>query len=203
MATDKLKELTAKLYGEGLKKGQDEAERMVAEAKSSAAKILAEAKEEAARIVKDAEKKAADVEKNSMTEIALAGKQAVAKIKDEIAALVIARTTGEGVKSATLDAAFIKDMLLETAKHWNGGDSKAELSALLPESRKEQFDELFAASAKQLLDAGIEVGYSPEVRTGFKVGARNGGYYISFTDESFEALMNEYLRERISRILFA
>ena len=81
---NKLKELTERLYGEGLEKGRVEADRLVAEAKEKAAAILAEANAEAEKIVKKAEAKAADTEKNSMTEIQLAGRQAVAKIKSAI-----------------------------------------------------------------------------------------------------------------------
>ena len=61
MENAKLKELTERLYGEGLEKGRAEADRLVAEAQASAAKILAEAKAEAAKIVKQAEDKAADL----------------------------------------------------------------------------------------------------------------------------------------------
>ena len=53
-----------------------------------------------------------------------------------------------------------------------------------------------------MMKAGVEVGYSKEVKTGFKVGEKNGGYYISFTDESFDALFKEYLREKVSNMLF-
>ena len=200
---DKLKELTDRLYGEGLKKGRDEAERLVAEARAEAEKILAEARDQAENIVRQAEKKAADTEKNAMTEIALAGRQAVDKIKDEIVSLVIARTAGEGVRAAVLDADFVKKMLLETAKPWNGGDGKAELEALLPEAQRAEFAAAFEAAAGELFDAGIEVGYSPNVRNGFRVASKQGGYYIAFTDESFEALMKEYLRDKVARILFA
>ena len=55
---------------------------------------------------------------------------------------------------------------------------------------------------QKLAKAGIEVGYSKEVKTGFKLGEKNGGYYISFTDESFDALLKEYLREKVSNMLF-
>ena len=47
---NKLKELTDRLYGEGLEKGRIEADRLVAEAKEKAAKILADATAEASRI---------------------------------------------------------------------------------------------------------------------------------------------------------
>lgn len=201
MGNTKLQELTDKLYQQGLEKGRAEADSLVAEAKSKAQKIVADAQAQAASIVAAAEDKAADVEKNAMTEISLAGKQAVAKIKAEIETLIVAKTTSEGVKSANVDAAFIKDMLLAVAKNWNNGD-KVELSAMLPEAKKAELDKSFAAAAAALLKEGVEVGYSAEVKSGFKVGEKNGGYYISFSDESFEALISSYLREKVAQLIF-
>lgn len=201
MGNTKLQQLTDKLYQEGLEKGRAEADNLVATAKSEAQKIVAEAEARAAKIVADAEDKAADIEKNAMTEISLAGKQAVAKIKAEIETLIVVKTTTEGVKSANLDATFIKDMLLAVAKNWNNG-AKAELKALLPEAQKAALGEAFDAAAKALLAEGVEVGFSSDVKSGFKVGEKNGGYYISFSDESFEALLSGYLREKVAQLLF-
>ena len=181
---NKLQELTKKLYDEGLEKGRAEADRLVGEAKNEAAKIVAEARAQAEEIVKKARDKAEDVEKNTMTEIALAGKQAAAKIKSEIASMIVAKATAAGVKEAALDPAFIKEMLLAVARNWNGADAA------------------FGKSAQELLAAGIEVGYSKEVKSGFKVGAKDGGYYISFSDADFDALLGEYLREKVSDMLF-
>ena len=200
---NKLKELTERLYGEGLEKGRVEADRLVAEAKEKATTILAEANAEAEQIVKKAEAKAADIEKNSMTEITLAGREAVAKIKNELATAIIAKSSTAAVKAATVDAEFVKKMLLEVAKNWSGAAEQVSLKALLPASLEAEFSKVFEASTKELLDAGVEVGYSKDVKSGFKVGAKDGGYYISFTDESFEALLEEYLREKVSQVLFA
>lgn len=200
---NKLQELTKKLYDEGLEKGRAEADRMVAEARDEAAKIVAEARAQAEDIVRKAEAKAEDVEKNTMTEIALAGKQAAANIKSGIASMIVAKATAAGVKEATLDPAFIKQMLLSVATNWNGADAgKVELKALLPEAERAKLDAAFTKSAQELLAAGIEVGYSKEVKTGFKVGARDGGYYISFSDADLDALLGEYLREKVSDMLF-
>ena len=203
MDNTKLDQLTRKLYDEGLEKGRAEADRLVAEAKQQVEKMLAEARAQAEAIVREAEGKAEDVSKNTMTEIALAGKQAVAKIKSEIASLIVLRATGEGVKAAGMDAGFIKEMLVAVAKNWNGADAgKVSLQALLPESERAKLDGAMAAEAQALLAAGIEVGYSPEVKTGFKVGAKEGGYYISFSDADVEALLGEYLREKVAQLLF-
>lgn len=200
---NKLQELTQKLYDEGLEKGRAEAGKLISDARAEAQKILAEAQAQADGIVRAARTKAEDVEKNTLTEIALAGRQAVSKIKSEIAGAIVAKSTGENVKSASLDPEFIREMLVSVAKNWNGADSgKVTLQALLPEDARAKLDAAFAKSARALLDAGIEVGWSKSVKTGFKVGAKEGGYYISFTDADLEALLGEYLREKVYQLLF-
>lgn len=200
---NKLQELTRKLYDEGLEKGRTEADALVADAKARAAKIVAEAQSQAAEILVQARSKAEDVEKNTLTEIALAGKQAVSKIKSEIASLIVAKATAQGVKEAVMDPAFIKEMLVSVARNWNGAAAgKVELKALLPEAARAELDAAMAKSAAELLAAGVEVGYSEQVKTGFRVGAKDGGYYISFSEADIEALMGEYLREKVSQLLF-
>ena len=201
MGNTKLQELTDKLYQQGLEKGRNEADSLVAEAKKEAQKIVAEAEARAAEIISKAQSKAEDVEKNAMAEISMAGKQAVAKIKSEIETLIVEKVTAEGVKKANMDAEFIKDMLLAVAQNWNNG-AKADLVALLPEAKKIELDKAMGAAVKSLLSEGIEVGYSADVKSGFKVGEKNGGYYISFSDESFSALLNDYLREKVAQLIF-
>ena len=202
MENNKLQELTQKLYNDGLEKGRSEAERLVAEAKQEAAKIVADARAEADAISKAAEDRAEDIAKNAMTEITLAGRQAVSKIKTEIAEAIIMKSTGEAVKAAVVDASFVKDMLLAVANNWNSTTAEVSLEALLPEDKRAELDVAIQKSAAELLKAGVEVGYSKQVKHGFKVGEKNGGYYISFTDESFDALFKEYLREKVSNMLY-
>ena len=200
---NKLEQLTRKLYDEGLEKGRAEADRLVSEAKAEAARIVAEAQAKAEAVVKQAQERADDTAKNAMTEIALAGRQAVSKIKNEIAEAVVVKSTAAGVKAANLDGAFVKDMLLAVAKNWNGAaGSKVELTALLPEAARAQLDKAVQAAAAELLSAGIEVGYSAEVRSGFKVAQKDGGYYISFSDDDFNALLASYLRDKVRDLLF-
>ena len=203
MMENKLEQLTRKLYDEGLEKGRAEAERLVSQARDEAARIVAEAQAKADTIVKQAQERADDTAKNAMTEIALAGRQAAAKIKNEIADAVVAKATAAGVKEANLDGAFVKEMLLAVAKNWNGAaGSKVELTALLPETARTQLDAAMQNAATELLNAGVEVGYSADVRSGFKVAQKEGGYYISFSDDDFNALLGSYLRDKVRDLLF-
>lgn len=200
---NKLQELTRKLYDEGLEKGRAEADRLVADARAEAQKIVADARAEAEELVRKARTQAEDAGKNILTEVTLAGRQAVARIQSELAALIVARATEPGVREAVLDPAFIKELLLAVARNWNGADAgRAELRALLPEELRNRLDGAFEQSARELLAAGIEVGYSDEVQSGFRVGAKEGGYYLSFSEGDLQALLGEYLREKVYRLLF-
>lgn len=200
---NKLEQLTQKLYEEGLSKGRSEGDKMLADAQAKARKIVADAETEAKEIVKKAQSQAEDLRKNTMTELSLAGKQAVGRIRDEISNMIVAKSVAGGVKQANMDPAFIKEVLLSVAKNWNGASSeKISLHALLPAAKQQELDAAFEKSAKELLAEGIEVGYSKDVRSGFKVGAKDGGYYISFSDEDFDALLGGYLREKVSKILY-
>lgn len=200
MENKKLQELTEKLYSEGLSKGQQEAERLVSEAEQKAAALVAEAEQKAAAIVKAAEVKAAELKKNNETEVMLATRQVVAALKENIANLVVAKTTEPAVKAAMVDVEFVKEMLLGIARNWNG--ERVELSAILPAEQKAKFEAEAESAAKALLAAGIEVGYSERVKSGFKVAPKDGGYYISFTEEDFNALLAEYMKEKITKMLF-
>ncbi|MDR1671517.1 MAG: hypothetical protein LBR57_03260 [Alistipes sp.] len=203
MENNKLSQITQKLYDEGLAKGRAEGERITAEATAAASKTIADAKATAEAIIRKAEASAAELRGNTATEIALAGRQAVARIKDEIAGVVTARSIAGGVGAVGVDPSFIREMLLEVARNWRGESAgKVALQALLPAARQKELDAAFAGSAAALLKEGIEVGYSPSVRSGFRVGEKGGGYYLSFEDENFKALLGQYLRPAAAKILF-
>lgn len=203
MENNKLQQLTDKLFKEGLEKGRAEADRLMEQARAEAAKILADARAEAGAILQKAQTEAEDVRKNSMTEIALAGKQALAKIKSEIGAAIVAKAAKEPIRQATLDPAFVKEILVAVARNWDGASAgKVTLEALLPEAEREKLDQAFESVAKELAAAGVEVNWSSALRSGFRVGQKEGGYYISFTDEDFDALLGGYLREKVAKLLF-
>ena len=199
----KLKELTEKLYGEGLEKGRKDAEAMLSNAKAEAEKIVSDAKAEAEAILLDAQKKAKDVEKNSLTEIALSGRAALQALKTEIENMVVASTTDVAVDKLMLDADFVKELLLQLACSWKAGQENVKIEALLSDTMAAKFDAATSTSLKELLSKGIEVGFSKKVRGGFLLKEKDGSYFISFTDESFKALISEYLKEKVAKILFA
>ncbi len=201
---NKLQQLTQKLYEEGLSKGRSDADKLVGEAQERAKKIVTEARQQADAIVSDAKKSAEELKRNAMTELSLAGRQSIAALKENINRLIVAKSVSGSVHAVSIDPEFIGKLLLAVAKNWNGSDTeKVSLSALLPASMKEDFEGKFEASVKTILAEGIEVGYSESVKSGFRIGPKEGGYYISFTDEDFDALLGEYLKGKVAEILYS
>ena len=105
---NKLQELTNKLYEEGLAKGRSDAEKMIAEAQARAAAIEKEAREQAAAIEEQARRQAEELRRNTLTEITLAGRQAVTELRERIAEMIVAKTVAPGVHAAAVDPAFIR-----------------------------------------------------------------------------------------------
>ncbi len=203
MENNKLQQLTDKLYQEGLESGRKESEALVSKAKTQAEDIIAQAQAQAAQIVAKANKEAEDARQNSLTEITLAGRQAMATIKTELESLIVTKTIAADVKAMAMDAKFLKDMMLALASQWSSTASgKVELVALLPAAKQAEFEKAFKSSVKELLAAGVEVGYSDKVTSGFRVSAKGEGYYLSFSEADFDSLMRQYLREKLSQMLF-
>ena len=152
---NKLQELTNKLYEEGLAKGRSDAERLVADAQAKADAIVREAEEKAAADVEEARRKAEELRRNTMTEVTLAGRQAVGALKEHISEMIIAKTLSGPVHEAAVDPAFVREMLLAVAAGWRADSAgKVTLSALLPAEWQERFGKEFEAAAKSLLAQG-------------------------------------------------
>jgi len=73
---------------------------------------------------------------------------------------------------------------------------------ILPQSMKSELEDFLKKEINGKLCKGLEVEYVKGLSSGFKIGPKDGGYMISFTDEDFEAMIGGYLRPATRRILF-
>ena len=197
---NKLQELTDKLYNEGLSKGKQEGEEILAKAKVQADEIVAKAKAEAEAIVAAAQKEAADLKTKVEGDLKMAASQSIAATKKDIETLVVAKMTEGDVKNALTSADFVKEAILAVAKGFS--TEATDLEIVLPEALKKELDGSLAAEVAKVLNVGVEASFSKKVAGGFTIGPKDGGYFISFTDETFNALISEYLRPATKKILF-
>lgn len=201
---DRLQELTEKIYQEGISKGSDEAERIIADAKAEAEKILKKADEDALQIVSNAEKNASELAKNTMSEIKLAAGQAVDSLKQEITTLVNGSITAPVIKASMDDAKFVKKAIETAIKNWAANvNEEINMQILISEKDEKDIADYFAGTAKGVLDKGFSLVTVNDIKCGFRIAPADGSYKISFTDDDFVCFFQEFLRPKVAEILFS
>jgi len=199
---NKLQELTDKLYNEGLAKGQQQGEEMVAKAKQEATNIIAEANEQAKAIVTKAKKEAEEFKTKIDSDIKIASVQTISVIKQKIGEELIKATVSEPVKQAFSDKDFVQKIIGETVKAFDAKTASISLEVILPTAMKGELDLFLKNTIAKIFGGGFEVRFDKGLSSGFKIGPKDGSYYLSFTDQDFEALFSEYLRPATRKILF-
>lgn len=198
---NKLQELTDKLYNEGLSKGKQEGEELLAKAKMQAEEMVSKAQAEAAQIVAAAQKQADEIKAKVASDIKMASSQSLAATKKDIETLVVGKMTDEPVKKALASADFVKELIKAVAEKFTT-EGPMDLSLILPESLQKDLEPFVNNELAKALNAGVEASFSKKVSGGFKIGPKDGGYFVSFTDETFNELIAEYLRPATKKILF-
>ena len=201
--TKKILELTQKIYNEGVEKAKKEAEQIIAKAKIEADSIINAAKNKEKDRIEQAEKQAVEIKKNADSEIRLAARKFISNLKQQITGLITTAQVEVPVKDAFKDEKFVKNIILTVIKNWNPQKpEELNISLLLPQKEEKELTDFFNNKAKELLDSGLEINFEPNIKSGFKIGPKDGSYYISFTDKDFENYFKSYLKDRTKKMIF-
>ena len=198
---DKLQELTQKLYEEGLAKGKQDGEALLQKAQSEAEGIVKQAQEEAEAILAKARKDAEDFKVKVEGDVKMAAQQAVQATRSDIENLVVSKVVDGTVDKALANEEYIKGIITAVAQKFSA-DEPADLSLVLPESLKAALEPFVKNELGKLLGKGIDASFSKKVAGGFKIGPKDGGYFVSLTDETFKDLIGSYLRPATKKLLF-
>lgn len=198
---DKLQELTQKLYQEGLSKGKEEGQAIVESAKKEAEEIIKKAREEAQAILDKAAKDADSHRIKVEGDVKMASQEALQTTRTAIENLLVASAVDKPVTDALSSEKFIKEIITEVAKKFSAQES-TDLSLILPESLKAGLEPFVKGELAKLVGNGVEATFSKKIGAGFKIGPKDGSYFISLTDDAFQALIGEYLRPATKQILF-
>ena len=192
---NKIKELTEKIFNEGVEKGRAEADRILADANAKAAEIVKEAEAKAEAVMAKARKDAEELDANTRSELKLYSAQAVGAIKSEVANIVTDTVIKESLQAAFKED-LLKQVILKIAERWNANEQ-----LVISTSEAEDLKKFFAAKAKDLLDKGVEVKQVNGVK-GFSVSPADGSYKVNFGEGEFEAFLKSFLRPQIIELLF-
>lgn len=198
---DKLQELTNRLYTEGLSKGKEEGEILLEKAKKDASEIIDEAKKEAIQIIERAKKDAEDYKIKIESDLKMASSQVLQATKKDVENLVISKVAEGKIISALGSADFIKEIIKSVAQKFNSEEA-TDLSLILPENLRTELEPFVKNELTNSFKGGIDAQFSKKISGGFNIGPKNGGYFISMTDDTFKNLIGEYLRPVTKKLLF-
>ena len=199
--SNKLQELTDRLYNEGLSKGKEEGEILLFKARKEADEIIANARKQAEDIVTEAENRAAQLKEKAESDIKMASEQALMATKKDIENLLVNALCAEETEKVLSEEKFLKEIILAVAQKFSTQHSE-DISLVLPASLKSMLEPWVSTELKKVLKKEISVDFSKKIKGGFSIGPQNGSWYISMSDESFKALISEYLRPVTKKLLF-
>ena len=193
---NKIQELTDKIYREGVEKGNEEAQKLIANAQEEAKKIIEDARKEAESI-NSSRKSADELVENTKSELKLFAGQAVNALKSEVATMVTDKLVTTSVKDFAQDKDYLNAFIVALASKWSI-DEPIVISTADAESLKKYF----AAHAKALLDKGVTIQQVNGIKTLFTVSPADGSYKVNFGEEEFMNYFKAFLRPQLVEMLF-
>lgn len=194
---NKIQELTDKIYREGVEKGNEEAQKLIAKAQEEAKRIIEDAHKEADSIVATAHKSADELAENTKSELKLFAGQAVNALKSEIATLVTDNIVNADVKAFAANKDYLNAFIVALASKWSVNEP-----IVISTADAEGLTEYFAAKAKDLLDKGVKIEQVNGIKTLFSVSPADGSYKVNFGEEEFMNYFKEFLRPQLVEMLF-
>ncbi len=194
---NKIQELTDRIYREGVEKGNEEAQKIIAQSQEEAKKIVNDAQREADALLAAAQKSAKDLEDNTKSELKLFASQAVNALKSEISSLITDKIVADSVDGFIKDKNYFNSFVVSLASKWS-----VDEPIVISTSDAENLKKYFEAKAKTLLDKGVEIKQVNGIKTLFSISPADGSYKVNFGEEEFMNYFKEFLRPQIVEMLF-
>lgn len=131
----------------------------------------------------------------------MASIQALQATRAGIENLIVAKAVDAPVKEALSSTDFLKGIIEAVAKNFSAQES-TDIALVLPEKLQKELEPFVKNEVAKSLGKGVDASFSKKVNGGFKIGPKDGSYFISLTDESFQDLIGDYLRPATKAILF-
>ena len=193
----KIRELTDKIFNEGVEKGRAEADRILAEAREKSSKMLEDAQKEAEAIRKNAEKGRDELKSNTTSELKLYTGQTLQALRTAIADSITDKIVTESVGKATADPSFFPSIITKVVSNWTPGEE-----VVIETADAKALEAYFAKEAKELLDKGLTIKEAAGRTTEFTLMPKNGSYKIVFGESELIELFKSFLRPRLVEMLF-
>ena len=189
--------LTEKVYQEGVLKGEQEAAKILADAKTQAEQVERDARTRAEQIIAEAQRSASELKSNTERELKLNASKLIEATKASIVDVLAGRIAGDSVQALTANPELLQRVVLEIAK---GFDLKHGVE--ITSSQAEELKAYFAQNAKALLEEGLTIKQVAGKATQYTIRPQNGSFKVEIGEQEFVELFKSILRPQLAQELF-
>lgn len=181
-----ISELVSAIKKEGVDAAKLEADKIIAEARKKAEVIIEDANAEAEDMIKKAEAKVEVLKESAKTTAEHAKRDAMLFFKEYV------KSEFEKILSAdiqkTVDSKVLAKLILAAFADENPSNYTVEVA---------EVTECLKGELANSIKNGLEIKISPNVRTGFKLTAKDGSGYFDCSDEELEKILSPFFPELI------
>lgn len=199
---NKIRQLTDKLYEEGLQKGKTEAERLISDAKTEAQKIIDDAQQKSAEIIDQAKKRDEEMAHTALKDVKMAAQRLISDSMQSVKGMLSEVAISDELKKSFADNEFVSKLVFTIVENWSKQNPNAVISIAVPEASKPELDKYIASKTFENLKTELNIKVDNRIVDGFKIASSESGFYINFSDEQFNNFFNGYIREKVSEIVF-
>lgn len=174
-------DLISAIKKDGVEAAQQEAERILAQARGQAAKIVARAREEAERIRTKAEQEVKILKESAKITAEHAGRDAMLSFKGSVRA-EFEKLLAEGI-SRSLDAKTLAGLIAAAI----GGEDPSQYAAEV-----RQVTDALRGELADKIRGGLEIRANPAVHVGFRLASKDGSGYFDCSDEEIMQMLEPF-----------
>lgn len=196
----KVAKLTETLLKEGVERGEQERQKIVAQAQERATQLLRQAEEQAAEIIDQAKKAGQELKRNMEAETVLASTQALEVLKQKIVNLISQKVLSEKITNALTGEQFLGEVIKASFASFHS--QSGQIQVVLPENIASKVEGYLRPAIATELQKAPTFLVDKSLHVGFQIILKDQGLKISFTDHDFTNFLEDFFRPKIRTLLF-
>ena len=199
---DELQALLERLDRDGVQKGEEAKEKLIAQAQSEAKAILAEARTQASALTAQAEKECAMMRQKAEEALRQSGRQILLQVRQELQSRV--QNAVNSLLKAELKPGAVAQIIAQLCENYlknQGGVD--DLAVLVPEAQLAELSEAVKAALAAELQQHVSLKPDKRLSGGFKLQFAGSVVVYDFTDEALAEAIASHLSPSLGAVLTA
>ena len=194
-----IQSLLDKIKEEGFREAEKISQKIIAEAEAKAEMIIREAEKKAAHSITNAQEEGRKIQEAFEVATIQGGRNVILSLHDEIIRLFDHILDRKVVASLRPD--LMRDMIMKITENWEIQDKTRDIEVLVSEKDARDLEDLLYNSLQSEFKKGIAIKPVETIRSGFRIGEKDGHMHYDFTPEGIVEVIRETLNPRFARFL--